>query len=271
MGEGESTEHGMDTGPGAKPNDEADMEVDAPEEEERNGMESVKGGEEEGSNTYVQDCESVDDKSAQKQVEEEEGEENQGGERNRPSQGESGDANPDPSANPKEQEQETEYVEAVEAAGRDNPGEESTMASDERAAGGDANREGQGVDEAKPDSGSNLEQGSADAPPPQKEGEVSQLSLESGQIDVDVLVHAEEDDLSVFSTEAAEAQALTTTRDRDKKAKHSSSSRRSNGYSRKREQVASSRSGTAPSQTRKSPPDNSKRQREHKSEVSTLK
>ena len=43
------------------------------------------------------------------------------------------------------------------------------------------------------------------------EGEVSKESgLESGQIEVDVLLHAEEDDLSVFSAEAAEADKALT-------------------------------------------------------------
>ena len=238
MGQVKGAAHETDTGPGTMPKGEAEMEVRTPgEEEERNGVESAKG-EEEGQDNHLRDHKSV----AQMQ----EGEESQWGEGDKPSAEEGRDLKPD-LANPKEVEQ----------------GEESAAASGERAAG-----EGQGVDEAKLDSGSDLEQGGTDATPPQEEGEVS-LLVESGQIDVDVLVHAEEDDLSVFSTEAAEAQALTTTRDRDRKAKHSSSSRRSNGHSRKREQVASSRSGN--SHTRNSPPDNSKRQREHKPEVGALK
>ena len=78
--------------------------------------------------------------------------------------------------------------------------------------------------------------------------EVSRESglLESGQIEVDVLLHAEEDDLSVFSAEAAEAdQALTFT------SSHSTGTRRkthSSPHHRPRQQLPSPpSSSTAPS------------------------
>ena len=76
------------------------------------------------------------------------------------------------------------------------------------------------------------------------EGEVSResggLQLESGPIEVDVLLHAEEDDLSVFSAEAAEA---------DKALTSSSSSSRS-GSSRKKPQTSSSASSSSSRQRR---------------------
>ena len=190
---------------------------------------------------------------------------------NNPSQDEGEDPKPDISANPANMETVQPEAKCGEArqqrrnpSNQEDPWEESEVSG--RAAGGDAGEEDQGVSETTLDSG--LEQGSVDTSSAQEE--VSQLALESGQIDVDVLVHAEEDDLSVFSTEAAEAVALATTRDRSRKAKHSPSSRRNSDYSRKREPVASSRSGKVASQPRKSPPVDSKRQRNDKPEVSTI-
>jgi hypothetical protein len=73
------------------------------------------------------------------------------------------------------------------------------------------------------------------------EGEVSResggLQLESGPIEVDVLLHAEEDDLSVFSAEAAEADKALT-------SNFSSSSR---SGSRKKPQSSSSASASSSS------------------------
>lgn len=57
----------------------------------------------------------------------------------------------------------------------------------------------------------------ADKPPVPTEAAVSEeVSTESGQIEVAVLVHAEEDDLSVFSTEAAEAQKIASSREKER-------------------------------------------------------
>ena len=75
------------------------------------------------------------------------------------------------------------------------------------------------------------------------EGEVSResggLQLESGPIEVDVLLHAEEDDLSVFSAEAAEADKALT-----------SSSSSSSCNSRKKPQTSSSASSSSSRQRR---------------------
>ena len=94
------------------------------------------------------------------------------------------------------------------------------------------------------------------------------LSLESSQIDDHVLVYAEEDDFSVFSTEAAEAQALASTTARghirDRNAKHSSSERLGN---RDREDVGSSRSRKGAGETRRSPSEERKRKKENGTEV----
>lgn len=59
--------------------------------------------------------------------------------------------------------------------------------------------------------------GIVDKPPAATEAAVpEEVSTESGQIEVAVLVHAEEDDLSVFSTEAAEAQKIASSREKER-------------------------------------------------------
>ena len=88
------------------------------------------------------------------------------------------------------------------------------------------------------------------------EGEVSResggLQLESGPIEVDVLLHAEEDDLSVFSAEAAEAdKALTlsssSSSSRRKKPQSSSSLTSASTSSRQRRSSKSSSALVSPS------------------------
>ena len=259
--EEEGTEQKMETVPGAECVSEAECMIEKKGEE--SVMEPPERREEEEAGPMKEELEhnSVKEKV---QVE---------GRRdgNNPSQNEGEDPKPDISANPANMETVQPEAKCGEAkqqrrnpSNQEDPWEESEVAG--RAAGGDAGEGDQGVSETTLDSG--LEQGSVDTSSAQEE--VSQLALESGQIDVDVLVHAEEDDLSVFSTEAAEAVALATTRDRSRKAKHSPSSRRNSNYSRNREPVASSRSGKVASQPRKSPPVDSKRQRNDKPEVSTI-
>ena len=267
----EGTEQKMETVPW----EESVGEAECMEEEE--GVREPpkrKEEEEEGSMEKELEHNSVKEKVTQKPMEgeghnpsQDEGE----GEGNNPSQDEGVEPKPDFSANPTNVESvrpETKCGETKQQrrspSNQEDPWEEPVVAG--RAAGGDAGGGDQGVSETTLDSG--LEQGSVDTSSAQEE--VSQLALESGQIDVDVLVHAEEDDLSVFSTEAAEAVALATTRDRSRKAKHSPSSWRNSDYSRKREPIASSRSGKVASQPRKSPPVDSKRQRNDKPEVSAI-
>ena len=261
--EEEGTEQNMETVPGAESVGEAECMIE--KEGEESVMEPPERMEEEaGPMKEELEHNSVKEKVAQKKVE---------GERdgNNPSQDEGEDPKPDIAANPANMESVQPEAKCGETkqqrrnpSNQEDPWEESEVAG--RAAGGDAGEGDQGVSETTLDSG--LELGRVDTSSAQEE--VSQLALESGQIDVDVLVHAEEDDLSVFSTEAAEAVALATTRDRSRKAKHSPSSRRNSDYSRKREPVASSRSGKVASQPRKSPPVDSKRQRNDKPEVSAI-
>ena len=257
--EEEGTEQKMETGPGAE--SVGEVECMTEKEGEENVMEPLERREEEEARPMKEE---LDHNSVKEKVQERDG--------NNPSQDEGEDPKPDISANPVNMESvqpETKCEETRQQrrnpSNQEDPWEESEVVG--RAAGGDAGEgDRQGVSKTALDSG--LEQDSVDTSSAQEE--VSQLALESGQIDVDVLVHAEEDDLSVFSTEAAEAVALATTRDRSRKAKHSPSSRRNSDYSRKREPVASSRSGKVASQPRKSPPVDSKRQRNDKPEVSTI-
>ena len=266
----EGTEQKMETVPW----EESVGEAECMEEEEGVREPPKRKEEEEGSMEEELEHNSVKEKVTQKPMEGEGHNPSQGegeGEGNNPSQDEGVEPKPDFSTNPTNVESvrpETKCGETKQQrrspSNQEDPWEEPVVAG--RAAGGDAGGGDQGVSETTLDSG--LEQGSVDTPSAQEE--VSQLALESGQIDVDVLVHAEEDDLSVFSTEAAEAVALATTRDRSRKAKHSPSSWRNSDYSRKREPIASSRSGKVASQPRKSPPVDSKRQRNDKPEVSAI-
>ena len=72
---------------------------------------------------------------------------------------------------------------------------------------------------SSPHSETSTKQGDAivDKPPVATEAAVpEEVSTESGQIEVAVLVHAEEDDLSVFSTEAAEAQKIASSREKER-------------------------------------------------------
>ena len=256
----EGTEQEMET----VPRGESVGEAECMEEEEGVGEPPQRKEVVEESMEEELEHNSVKEKVTQKPMEGEREDHN-------PSQDEEVEPKPDFSANPTNVESvqpETKCGETKQQrrspSNQEDPWEESAVAG--RAAGGDAGGGDQGVSETTLDSG--LEQGSVDTSSAQEE--VSQLALESGQIDVDVLVHAEEDDLSVFSTEAAEAVALATTRDRSRKAKHSPSSWRNSDYSRKREPIASSRSGKVASQPRKSPPVDSKRQRNDKPEVSAI-
>ena len=280
----EGTEQDMET----VPRGESVGEAECMEEEEGVGEPPKRKEEEEESMEEELEHNSVEEKVTQKPMEgereghnpsQDEGEKEGNNpsqdegqrEGHNPSQDEGVEPKPDFSANPTNVESvqpETKCGETKRQrrspSNQEDPWEESAVAG--REAGGDAGGGDQGVSETTLDSG--LEQGSVDTSSAQEE--VSQLALESGQIDVDVLVHAEEDDLSVFSTEAAEAVALATTRDRSRKAKHSPSSWRNSDYSRKREPIASSRSGKVASQPRKSPPVDSKRQRNDKPEVSVI-
>ena len=74
--------------------------------------------------------------------------------------------------------------------------------------------------------------------------EVSEGGMDSGHTEVAVLVHAEEDDLSVFSTEAAEAQKIASSREKERgKARESVRDRdRDRDKSKHRRTTASSAS-----------------------------
>ena len=116
--------------------------------------------------------------------------------------------------------------------------------------------------------------------------EVSGPTVDSGQIEVDLLVHAEAEDLSVFSSEAAEADQLRALSSSGALARKGSSKRSSSkpanaasssmGGGERRASLSSRGNSPGKTSSRKSPPPSSssaresKRQRDEKPEVRSL-
>ena len=114
-----------------------------------------------------------------------------------------------------------------------------------------------------------------DVDTPTSGAEVSAAGLDSGQIEVDLLVHAEAEDLSVFSSEAAEADQLHEalgSSSRKASSKHNSNTSGSLGGGAR--QASQCSHGNASSASHRSPPPpssaakDSKKQRDEKQEVS---